>query len=622
MAPLAKGADCRPGAAVTFPAGARVGLMQAYRSGTGRIPAMDYALTSLAFTALFGGCAHLLGLGVLAWVGPGPARGGPPPGLLAIPTGTGLLALMLFVLAAFGALRPHWILAALTPVLGVAAYAWLRTAPAGGARLPSWPDSAWLRITAGLLALTALLLAMSAPLEWDELAYHLPYARDYANAGGLVVSERLRFPLQPHNFQLLYAAALQFAHEPAAHLVNALAGSMVAAGVFAFARSQFGQGTAVLAAVMFVAFAGSLFDTALVDLGLAMFVFYAFYALAIWQRDRAGRLLTLAAFLLAMAAGTKYQGLAQVPGFALALVVAARPAWLRPAMQAGALFLLFAGGWYLRNWLISGDPVHPLGAGLFGHWLWDAQDLAGQVGDVERYRDHLPFELIPALGFLVLRERRDPVTVSLLIVALTGLAAWYLGARYDRYLLPTYPLLAILSARVIVVVGRRLTPRRLAAALVGAGHRASAVRTGLALVLVTAVLVRTIEAKWPETCFTETCVERVHAERLASVAAARTVDGFDRLKLYQLGLENELYVMGDRAAGDWFGPYRYREVLALAGDSGALRRHLQGLGRDSLLINRERPPFDEFSRGFAGGPGFDKVYEDQRVTLYRIVPEE
>lgn len=582
---------------------------------------MDYALTSLAFALLFGGCAHLLGLGVLAWIGTGRMPAGPPPGLLAIPTGTGLLVLILFVLAVFGALRPPWILAALAPALGGAAYASLRFGPVSGTRSPSWPVAIWFRVTAGLSVLAGLLLAMSAPLEWDELAYHLPYARDYANAGGLVVSERLRFPLQPHNYQLLYAAALQFAHEPAAHLVHLLAGGMVAAGLFAFARSQFGLATAVLAAVMFLAFAGSLFDTALVDLGLAMFVFYAFYALAFWQRSQAGGLLPLAAFLLAMAAGTKYQGLAQLPGFALAVVVAARPGWLRPMVQAGAVFALFAGGWYLRNWLISGDPLHPLGAGLFGYWLWDAQDLSGQVWDVGRYRDHLPLELVPALGFLLLRERRDPVTTSLLIVALAGLATWYLGARYDRYLMPTYPFLAILSARVIVVAARRLTPRRAAAALAKTGRRAPAVGSGLALLLVAAVLVRTIEAKWPEICFTKACVERVHAEWLASVAAGRAVSGFDRLRLYQLGLENELYVMGDHAAGDWFGPYRYREVLALAGDAGALRRHLQGLGRDSLLVNRERPPFDEFARNFAGGRGFEKVYEDRRVALYRIVPE-
>ena len=51
--------------------------------------------------------------------------------------------------------------------------------------------------------------------------------------------------------------------------------------------------------------------------------------------------LLLAAFLLAMAAGTKYQALAQLPGFALAFIFACRRHWLRPAAKAAAVFLLF-----------------------------------------------------------------------------------------------------------------------------------------------------------------------------------------------------------------------------------------------------------------------------------------
>ena len=56
--------------------------------------------------------------------------------------------------------------------------------------------------------------------------------------------------------------------------------------------------------------------------------------------------------------------------------------------------------------------------------------------------------------------------------ALAGLAAWYLSSRYDRYLLPTYPFLAMLSAAVIVMERDELVaPERqhkLAASIPGA----------------------------------------------------------------------------------------------------------------------------------------------------------
>ena len=48
----------------------------------------------------------------------------------------------------------------------------------------------------------------------------------------------------------------------------------------------------------------------------------------------------------------------------VALLVAARGSWLRPAILACAVFLLFACWWYLRNWLISGDPIPPSPASL------------------------------------------------------------------------------------------------------------------------------------------------------------------------------------------------------------------------------------------------------------------
>jgi len=581
---------------------------------------MGYTLGSLAFAALFAGCAHTLGLGLLAALDAGEVRDGPPPRLLAIPAGTGVLALLMFVLASIGALRPAWIIASVALAVAGAGYVVLKNRPSGAARSKARPMEPWLRAAAGLVVLTVVLLAMSAPLEWDELAYHLPYARDYAAAGGLVVSENLRFPLHSHNYQLFYAAALLFAHEPAAHLLHALSGALVAAGMFAFARHHFNQSAAILSVVMFFAFSGSLFDAAYADLGVTLFVFFAFYSFTLWQQSRNDSFLLLAAFLLAIAAGTKYQALAQLPAFALALIFARRRHWLRPAAGAAAVFLLFGSWWYLRAWLVSGDPVHPLGAELFGYWLWDEGDLAGQVADIERFGDHLPLELMPALGFLALRRRNDPVLRSLLTVALVGLAAWYLTSRYDRYLLPTYPFLALLSAAVITIAGRRLAAHRQIQSLTSKVRvRAPRILRLAALALVAAVLVRTIGGKWDEICFSQACVDRVHAQLLASPAAARAVPGFMNLRLFQLGLENEIYLMGDDTAGDWFGPYRYREVLALADETAALRRHLRELGRDSLLINRERPPFSEFSQRFSPSDGFEKLYQDERVTLYRII---
>jgi len=337
-----------------------------------------------------------------------------------------------------------------------------------------------------------------------------------------------------------------------------------------------------------------------------------------------------------MAVGTKYQALSQLPGFALALALAllmnrrTQPAStsttpgsaLWPAGRAVAVFVVFGCCWYVRNAYISGDPLHPMGADVFGYWLWDAGDLAGQRADVARFRHHLPIELIPALLFPVLWRRHKPEQLSLAVVGLVGLATWYLTSRYDRYLLATYPFLALMSAAVVLNLGSRLLPARARSALrtVGGGNGPKALRI-LAFALFASLLIRSVANSWETVCFTRECVDRVHALRLASFAATREVPGFGQLKLYQYGLENERYILGDHVVGDWFGPYRYRRIIEASGDAVAVRQELRRMGLDSILVNRRRAPFNKLGANGSLAPVFEKLYEDDNVALYRIAGE-
>ena len=112
---------------------------------------MGYTLASLVFAALFAGCAYTLGLGVLAAVGANATQDGPPPRLLAIPAGTGVLALLLFVLASIGALRPAWIIASIALAVAGAGYIVLKNGPAGAVQPGARPTGPWLRAAAGLV---------------------------------------------------------------------------------------------------------------------------------------------------------------------------------------------------------------------------------------------------------------------------------------------------------------------------------------------------------------------------------------------------------------------------------------------------------------------------------------
>ena len=65
---------------------------------------------------------------------------------------------------------------------------------------------------------------LAPPAAFDELMYHLPYAREVAHSGSLGIHEWLRYPWFPYNYNLLYAAALLVGDDVLPHFLNALAG--------------------------------------------------------------------------------------------------------------------------------------------------------------------------------------------------------------------------------------------------------------------------------------------------------------------------------------------------------------------------------------------------------------
>ena len=533
--------------------------------------------------------------------------------------GFGLLICVLFVLATAQLLRPLPVGAALGLVTVISlAYVWKS---AGGWRNIFGPTPSRPRPVGMLLVLTLFLLlslrAFAPALEWDELAYHLPVARDFARSGGLTVFENLRYPLNAWNLHLVWSGALMFGSEAAPHLVNACLAVLVTLGIYRFGRNVSGNASGIIAALIFLYFARDLANTAYVGLALTACIFFAFQALVSWHRTRREGYLLLAAFLLAMAAGVKYHGLLYLPVFALAL--ACMGGGWRSFFKVGLVLALFGSWWYLRNAWITGDPLHPFGGGVFGYWAWNADDLAAQHADVARYGHHLPLVLAPALAFVLLAGRRRPEDMALMLMAYGGLALWYVTSRYDRYLMATIPFLAILSARVLVAGAQRLSARMWTAGRPrGENERwsRSLETTAFAFVLLVGVAVGFRE--WEKACFSEACVERVYARELLSWPAVRSVSGFEDLMLYQFGLENEFYVLGNNAAGDWFGPYRYARIKATSGDPVALRDVLLDLGRDSILVNRVRAGFDGIPQTEALAGEFEALYEDGRVSLYRI----
>ncbi|MEQ9464173.1 MAG: hypothetical protein RJQ10_10975, partial [Haliea sp.] len=179
----------------------------------------------------------------------------------------------------------------------------------------------------GVVALLLLFLPLlgkplQTPHEWDELMYHLPYARFWAEQGSLAVNEWLRYPLSAYNMNLLYSGALLVGSDLLTHLLHMFFGLLAASLTFVAGRFfldwKVGLGAGLL--VVFTGLWG--YDNAYVDLGLMAFWAGAFASLALRYQYRDARYALLAAALAGIAVGIKYQGLYYLPEFAvLALVL-------------------------------------------------------------------------------------------------------------------------------------------------------------------------------------------------------------------------------------------------------------------------------------------------------------
>jgi hypothetical protein len=539
--------------------------------------------------------------------------------LLAAVTGLGLVITALQLLALAGLLTPP---AVLLLVGTGAALAVLRLVRAP--RLPrlfSWrapsPRELVFTVAPALALLVTLLPPFQPPTAWDETIYHLPQAQQWARTGHLAVNDWLRFPWFPLNYELLYAGALSVSDDVFAHLLHALAGWLVFALIWRAGRRWIGAPAALVAAALWLILACgevananlNMFADANSDMGVTLFVFAACIVFDAWLDAREPGLLVLFGFLLGVAVGGKYQALAFPLFFGLAALRQER----RPGVLAAAAvaFLLPCGYWYLRNMLLAGDPVAPFGAALFGAGDWNAGDF-----DIQYYelavRRTLPSPLLwPALlAALSPRWRALPQLRRGLYFSIYALVAWAVSSGYPRYLMPAWPVLALLSAHVVFWgMGAALEDPRFARA------RRALPALGLAACLAgAAAAIVPVAGAWNRVGDTPAARDRVLAAMLPDYRVLRYLEAHPPGKAYQFGIEYGVYYAPQPIWGDYVGRWRYRDFEKLP--PRALHDRLAGLGFATLIVNTHDFP------GVAAAPGFGnyfaQTYDDGIVRVYSI----
>ncbi|MEI8283238.1 MAG: hypothetical protein WCG75_12595, partial [Armatimonadota bacterium] len=194
------------------------------------------------------------------------------------------------------------------------------------------------------------------------------------------------------------------------------------------------------------------------------FVFAAQY---IEKREKAD--LILAAVLLSFAAGSKYTGLQAIFIASLVVLLLINRAEKLGAVKMGGLATVLSSFWYIKNWILVGNPVYPFFFGVFGGKNWDkfngdiyadeqktfgyhgienlGQSFFGLVTSPGRFTNPQPtigngFAFV-SLGFAVvagavigiIKGLTSKFDKSLALMILLQLVAWFALSQQSRYIL-------------------------------------------------------------------------------------------------------------------------------------------------------------------------------------------
>lgn len=357
------------------------------------------------------------------------------------------------------------------------AWTWRRPIlPAG------WPARLALAGLVGVLALT-LVSALAPPSSMDATVYHLRVPREFLRSHTWVALA------DPHSYQalnveMLFAEGLVLGGPVTAALAHWILGVAAIAAAGAWGRRLGGR--AIWAAAIFGGTALYAWEapSAFIDLGLALWAPLAIYWGTRSERDTAP--IVLAGVLAGLAGGTKFTGLvaSALTGAAALAVVA--PDWgrgLRRFVTVGVIATALASPWYLRNLILTGDPIYPIAGSAFGlnvslsslvgmryglgmdplHLATSAFDLLvrGEAFDQGWAIGPAFLALVP-IGVVAVRQRR--LALILAGALLAWWLSWFFTSPQTRFLLPLAPIAAgIAGVAVTAAVTSGVRALRLAA---------------------------------------------------------------------------------------------------------------------------------------------------------------
>jgi 4-amino-4-deoxy-L-arabinose transferase-like glycosyltransferase len=408
--------------------------------------------------------------------------------------GYGTTAYLIFALGILQVLYPG--LAYLVLILGLSALYFKRQDFKNGmgrlfkdlAQVAAPPFSmdrwAWLSFIVLFMFLN-LSVVLTPPISKDALIYHLVGPRIFAQNHGIGFISGNFYTNFPFTTEMLFATGMLLKGPILAKLIHFSFGVLTLVAIFQWTASRSTVSAGLLAAAVYytLPLVAKLSGWAYVDLSLTFFVLLMITALLDWKESHQTGFLLLVGMFGGLAMGTKYSGIVMVLIILLGAVLFLRSENHLRNLQIGpkAILVLFiaavvASPWYLKNWILTGNPTYPFLYSLFNGREW-SQEMAktyamflsfvgsgpgilnylrlpwdvcfvGGAGrpDFDGYIGPI-FLLVPILSIAV---RPKSVDIRLMLFfSLLYFVLWGMLIQQLRLLLPIFPVLSIVLALLI-----------------------------------------------------------------------------------------------------------------------------------------------------------------------------
>jgi hypothetical protein len=404
---------------------------------------------------------------------------------LSIGVGLTISGYAVFLLGVTGSLGTTGISLLLISLAFISATGWLR--PLRTASAAPVGRFVWERLAAvplGILLLAGFSLVLTPEIGKDALIYHLAVPKLYLLHHGFYFIPGNVFAGYPLLAEMHYLLALFLQNDILAKAMNYAILCGILLGIGLFARFLQEHVFPALSMLIFLSIPSvfAVSHMAYNDLFLTFFTLVAFYSFLRWSEQGMTVWLILCGVFSGSAAACKYTALLLTPLGCLGILwwASRRKEQTLQALRLFALYVataFIAGSpFYLKNWLMTGNPFYPFFYGIFGGRGWDVDqarlyDLF--IQNLGMGRSILDYLLLPwnvslqakmdspqfdgvlgpifllTLPFLAwLRHWETPVRLLLIYVLLSFLF-WASSAQQIRYLIPLFSLLAIVSGAIL-----------------------------------------------------------------------------------------------------------------------------------------------------------------------------